>query len=91
MVLRVAGHVDTDGADRLLDLAASIAAGGRRVQIDLDGVEVLTDDAAAILLFRQASWRRLPETITLRATGRPSREAVLKAYVRRRARTNLLT
>lgn len=84
MVLRVRGDLDAEGACQLLDLAASIAADSRRVQIDLDGIDSLGEDAAALLLFRQTPWRELPGTITLR-TGRPSRQAVLRAYARRRA------
>ncbi len=84
MVLRVRGDLDAEGARQLLDLAASIAADSRRVQIDLDGIDSLGDDAAAFLLFRQTPWRQLPGTITLRAGGRPCRQAVLRAYARRR-------
>ncbi|MGH9042955.1 MAG: hypothetical protein ACRDZ3_22305 [Acidimicrobiia bacterium] len=87
LVLRVQGQVDVEAVRQLLDLAASVAANCRRVQIDLDCIESLSEEAAALLLFRQAPWHRLPETITLRTAGRPSREAVLRAYARRRART----
>jgi len=87
MVFRVRGDLDAEGARQLLDLAALIAADSRRVQIDLDGIDSLDEDAAALLLFRQAPWRQLPGTITLRTGGRPSREAVLRAYARRRTRS----
>jgi anti-anti-sigma regulatory factor len=86
MVLRVGGQVDIECARQLLDLAASTAANCRRVQIDFDGVESLSEDAAALLLFRQAPWRQFPGTIILRTSGRPSRQAVLRAYARRRTR-----
>ena len=87
MVLRVRGDLDAEGARQLLDLAASIAADGRQVQIDLDGIDSLEEDAAALLLFRQTPWRQLPGSITLRTNGRPSRQAVLRAYARRRTRS----
>ena len=85
-VLRVRGHVEAEAARQLLELAASIAAGCRAVQIDLDGVDSLSEDAAALLLFRQAPWHQLPDGITLRTSGSPSRQAVLRAYARRRTR-----
>lgn len=87
MVLRVRGDVDVEGARQLLDLAASIAVNCRRVQIDLDRIDSLSEDGATLLLFRQAPWRQLSATITLRTSGRPSRQAVLRAYARRRTRT----
>lgn len=87
MVLRVRGDLDAEGARQVLDLAASIAADSRQVQIDLDGIDFLDEDAATLLLFRQTPWRQLPGTITLRTGGRRSREAVLRAYARRRARS----
>jgi anti-anti-sigma regulatory factor len=83
MVLRVRGQVDAECARRLLDVATTTAAGCRRVRIDLDGIDSLSEDAATLLLFRQAPWRQLPWMITLRAAGRPSRQAVLRAYARR--------
>jgi anti-anti-sigma regulatory factor len=91
LVLRVQGQVDVEAARQLLDLAASVAANCRRVQIDLDRIESLSEEAAALLLFRQAPWHQLPETITLRTAGRPSRQAVLRAYARRRTRTGPTT
>ena len=87
MVLRVRGQVDLECARQLRDLAASTAADCRRVQIDFDGVDSLSEEAATLLLFRQAPWRQVPGTIILRTSGRPSRQAVLRAYARRRTRT----
>ena len=80
VVLGVRGQVDVDCARRLVEMATTTAAGCRRVRIDLDGIDSLSEDAATLLLFQQAQWRHLPGTVTLRAGGRPSREAVLRAY-----------
>ena len=83
IVLGVRGHVDVDCAYLLLEVATMTAAGCRRVRIDLDLIDSLSEDAATLLLFRQARWPQLPGTVTLRAGGRPSRQAVLGAYARR--------
>ncbi len=42
-------------------------------------------EAAALLLFRQRPWRALADRVTLRAEGRPGRQAVLRAYAKGRA------
>jgi hypothetical protein len=57
------------------------------VQIELGQVESMTPEAASLLLFRRAPWNAFPERITLRADGKPGRQAVLRAYARRRARS----
>ncbi len=60
-----------------MELAAAAATACPSVEIELDGVESMTQEAAALLLFRDAPWRAQPEKITLRAGGRPGRQAVL--------------
>ncbi len=86
-IVEVRGPLDEAAAANLLEFAAAAATACPAVQIDLDGVESMTQEAAAILLFRGAPWRALSEKITLRANGHPGRQAVLRAYARRRARS----
>lgn len=86
-IVEVRGPLDEAAAAHLLELAAAAATACPAVQIDLDGVDSMTQEAAALLLFRDAPWRALSERITLRASGRPGRQAVLRAYARRRARS----
>ena len=86
-ILEVHGPIDEEAARNLLEFAAAAATACSAVQIDLDGVESMTQEAAALLLFRDAPWRALSERITLRASGRPGRQAVIRAYARRRARS----
>ena len=86
-IVEVRGPLDEAAAASLLEFAAAAATACRAVQIDLDGVESMTQEAAALLLFGQAPCRSQPERITLRASGTPGRQAVLSAYARRRART----
>lgn len=89
-IVEVRGPLDEEAAANLLEFAAAAATACpavQAVQIDLDSVESMTQEAAALLLFRGAPWRALSEKITLRANGRPGRQAVLRAYARRRART----
>jgi hypothetical protein len=86
-IVEVHGPLDEEAATNLLEFAAAAATACPAVQIDLDAVESMTQEAAALLLFRGAPWRALSERITLRASGRPGRQAVLRAYARRRART----
>ena len=86
-IIEVRGPLDEEAAANLLEFAAAAASACPAVEIDLDGVESMTQEAAALLLFRGAPWRDLSERITLRANGRPGRQAVLRAYARRRART----
>lgn len=86
-IMEVCGPLDEQAAAHLLECAAAAATACRSVQIDLDHVESMTHEAAAVLLFRDAPWRTQPENISLRASGRPGRQAVLRAYARRRART----
>ena len=86
-IVEVRGPLDEEAAAHLLEFAAAAATACRSVHIELDGVESITQEAAALLLFRGAPWRAHPEKITLRASGHPGRQAVLRAYARRRART----
>jgi ABC-type transporter Mla MlaB component len=86
-IVEVRGPLDEEAAAHLLEFAAAAATACPSVQIDLDGVESMTQEAAALLLFPDAAWRAKPEKITLRAGGRPGRQAVLRAYAQRRART----
>ena len=85
-IVEVRGLLDEEAAAHLLELASAAATACPAVEIELDGVESMTQEAAALLLFRDAPWRAQPEKITLRAGGRPGRQAVLRAYARRRAR-----
>ncbi len=86
-IVEVRGPLDETTAANLLEFAAAAATACPGVQIDLDRVDSITQEAAALLLFRGAPWRALSERITLRANGQPGRQAVLRAYARRRART----
>lgn len=87
VIVEVRGLLDEEAAEHLLEFATAAASACRSVQIELDGIESMTQAAAAILLFRDAPWRAHPEKVTLRASGRPCRQAVLRAYAQRRART----
>ena len=87
-VVEVRGLLDEAAAENLLEFAAAAAASAcRAVQIDLDEIDSITPEAAALLLFRGAPWHAFPEKISLRANGKPARQAVLRAYARRRARS----
>ena len=86
-VVEVRGELDEAAAETLLEFAAAAAGACRAVQIDLDNIESMTPEAAALLLFRGAPWHAFPERISLRANGKPGRQAVLRAYARRRARS----
>ena len=86
-IVEVHGPLDEEAATNLLEFAAAAATACPAVQIDLDSVEWMSQEAAALLLFRDAPWRALSERITLRASGRPGRQAVLGAYALRRARS----
>lgn len=86
-IVEVHGSLDEESATSLLEFAEAAATECPAVQIDLEGVESMTQEAAALLLFRGAPWKSLSERITLRASGRPGRQAVLRAYARRRARS----
>jgi hypothetical protein len=86
-IVEVLGSLDEEAAAHLLELAAAAASTCRSVQIQLDGVESMTQEAAALLLFPESPCKGHPEKITLRAGGRPGRQAVLRAYARRRAWT----
>ena len=86
-VVEVRGLLDEAAAENLLEFAAAAASACQAVQIDLDEIDSITPEAAALLLFRGAPWHAFPEKISLRANGKPGRQAVLRAYARRRARS----
>ena len=86
-IVEVRGELDAAAAQNLLEFTAAAASACRAVQIDLDKIDSMTPEAAALLLFRQAPWHAFPERISLRANGQPGRQAVLRAYARRRARS----
>ena len=83
-VVEVWGPLDHAAAVNLLEFAAAAATACHAVQIDLDAVESMTPEAAALLLFRGAPWGGVAEKITLRSNGGASRQAVLQAYARGR-------
>ncbi len=83
-ILEVWGPLDEAAALNLLHFTAAAANDGHAVRIDLDAVESMTPEAAALLLFRRPAWRAL-DRVTLRAEGRTGRQAVLRAYAGRRA------
>ena len=68
----------------LLETATAAAGVCRVVRIDLHGVESMTYEAAALLLFRRAG-ESLPPNIVLQANGQPGRQTVLEAFARHRA------
>lgn len=79
------GHVDAEAARHLLEMAEAAAGEAPAVEVHLDAVSSLTEEGAALLLFRWSPGRRLPPGVTLRATGQPGRQAVLRAYAGRRS------
>ena len=86
-IVEVRGVLDEEAAANLLEFAAAAATACRAVQIELGHIDSMTPEAASLLLFRQAPWHAFPDKITLRADGEPGRQAVLRAYARRRARS----
>ncbi|MGH9008449.1 MAG: hypothetical protein ACRDYF_01220 [Acidimicrobiia bacterium] len=84
-VVEVWGPLDEAAAKNLLDFAAAAARDRHTVRIDLDAVDFMTPEAAALLPFRRPRWPVLADRVTLRAKGRPGRQAVLRAYAGRRA------
>ncbi len=86
-IVQVQGPLDEEAAAHLLEVAAAAATACGSVQIDLDDVESITPEATALLLFRGAPWRGQDEKVALRTSARRGRQAVLRAYARRRART----
>lgn len=84
-IVEVRGPLDEAAATSLLEFAAAAATACAAVQIDLDRVESMTPEAAALLLFRDAPGRAASERISLRAGGRPGRQLILRAYAGRRA------
>jgi hypothetical protein len=85
-VVEVRGPLDESAATNLLEFVATAARACSAVHVDLGGIESMTPEAAALLLFRDAPWHSPGARISLRTNGRPGREAVLQAYARRRAR-----
>ena len=86
-IVEVWGALDEEAVEHLLEFAAAAVSACRLVQIDLDNIDSMTPDAVALLLFRRAPWQALSDRITLRANGQPGRQAVLRAYAERRARS----
>ena len=86
LIVEVRGELDAAATENLLEFTAAASA-CRDVKIDLDKIDSMTPEAAALLLFRQAPWHAFPERISLRANGKPGRQAVLRAYARRCARS----
>jgi hypothetical protein len=84
-VLEVWGPLDEAAADSLLDFTSAAAAHGHPVRIDLDSVESMTPEAAALLLFRRPQREGLADGVTVRAKDGLGRRAVLRAYAERRA------
>ena len=83
-VVAVRGDLDSDAAVHLVETATAVAGVCRVVRIDLHGVESMTHEAAAVLLFR-APGEPLPPNIVLQANGQPGRQTVLQAFARHRA------
>ncbi len=86
-IVEVRGPVDTATAASLIEFVLAAAKACRAVHVDLDNIESMTQEAAALLLFHEAPWQPMGENVTLRTNGRPGREAVLHAYARRRGAT----
>ena len=86
-IVEVRGVLDEEAAADLLEFATTAASACQAVQIELGRIDSMTPEAASLLLFRPAPWHALPEKVTLRANGKPGRQAVLRAYARRRARS----
>jgi hypothetical protein len=86
-IVEVRGVLDEAVATDLLEFASAAAGACQAVQIELGQIDSMTPEAASLLLFRRAPWHAYPERITLRADGQPGRQAVLRAYARRRARS----
>lgn len=86
-IVEVRGLLDEAAAENLLEFASAAATACPAVQIDLDNLDSMTPEAAGLLLFGRAPRQALPEKITLRAIGQPGRQAVLRSYAQRRARS----
>jgi len=84
-VLEVSGPLDEAAALSLLDFTSAAAGDGHTVRIDLDSVESMTPEAAALLLFRRSQRKALADRVTVRAKDGLGRQAVLRAYAERRA------
>lgn len=84
-VLEVWGPLDEAAAVNLLTFTAAAASDGHAVRIDLDAVESMTPEAAALLLFRNPQSKRLADRVSVRAKDGLGRQAVLQAYAARRA------
>jgi anti-anti-sigma regulatory factor len=86
VVFELLGDVCAEVIRHLLELAARAEEHSLSVEIDLGGVDTLSEEGAALLLFEWASRHGLPTGVTLRTTSRQGRQAVLRAYARRRVR-----
>jgi len=84
-VVAVRGRLDSEAALQPVETATAAARVCRVVRIDLHGVESISHEAAAVLLFRQAPATSLPANIVLQANGQPGRQTVLDAFARQRA------
>lgn len=84
-IVEVRGVLDEQAAARLLEFATTAASACQALHIELGRIDSMTPEAASLLLFRRAPWHAFPEKVTLRADGGPGRQAVLRAYARRRA------
>ena len=84
-IVEVRGLFDEAAAANLLEFATAAASACWVVQIDLGEIDSMTPEAAALLLSRGAPWHAFPERISLRVSGQPGRQAVLRAYAQRRA------
>ncbi len=84
IVFDVCGHVDAEAARHLVEIAVLAVGRWRKVEIDLDHADSISDDAAAVLLFSGDVSGPLPEGISLRTCGHRSRQAVIEAYARHR-------
>jgi hypothetical protein len=73
-IVDVRGLVDETAAETMLEFAAAAATACRAVRIDLDCVDSMTPEAAALLMLPRVSWRASAENVTLRASGRPGRQ-----------------
>lgn len=84
-IVAVQGQLDAETALHLLQTATIAARVCRLVRIDLHGVESMTHEAAALLLFKRVPGEALPENIVLQANGEPGRQTILEAFARHRA------
>ena len=86
-VVEVRGPLDESAASNLLEFITAATRACSAIHVDLGGIESMTPEAAAMLLFPDAPWHAPGARISLRTKSQPGREAVLQAYARRRARS----